>query len=282
MLVLSVHSLQFFSAKNQRHLLLTKFFIEGPLEKRDYSFLWIHRKEKEKVIAEHETLKLWPLLLKRQMMIMPVLPKTASLSPSISDTTIQHLLDWEKSNDNEMLWARDWWSPCREAGILHGAVTWWNAGCPVWPPQSFQPGRWLGHCYPRLLLELNLRAGKEAGSALGSHLLLARAPNTKVLYKRRNNNPFSHMLTLEGWRSTALHCGKKLGAASAQEGGFFTTKCFTVTWFNAQMGWMTELPIERCYKISQGWVWRLLIRGEGSQRRGKNVQAKEYRFHITQ
>lgn len=181
-------------------------------------------------------------------MTMPVLSKIASLSPSISDTTIQHLLDWEESNDNEMLWARDWWSPCREAGILHGAVTWWNAGCPVWLPQSFQPSRWLGHCYPRLLLELNLRAGKEAGSALGAHLLLVRAPNSKFLYKRRNNNPFSHMLTLEGWRSTALHRGKKLGAASAREGGFFPTKCFTVMWINAQVGWMTELPIERCYK----------------------------------
>lgn len=73
--------------------------------------------------AEHKTHKLWPLLLKRQTMTMPVLPKIASLSPSISDTTIQHLLDWEESNDNEMLSARDWWSPCHEAGILHGAVT---------------------------------------------------------------------------------------------------------------------------------------------------------------
>lgn len=139
-------------------------------------------------------------------MTMAVSPKIALLSPSISDTTIQHLLDWKKSKDNEMLWARDWCGPRCEAGILHRAVTWWNAGCPMWLPQSFQPGRWLGHCYPRLLLELNLRAGKEAGSALGSHLLLARAPNTKFLYKSRINNPFSHTLTLEGWRSNMGRC----------------------------------------------------------------------------
>lgn len=53
------------------------------------------------------------------MMTTPVLPTTALLSPSISDTTIQHLLDWKKSENNELLWAREWWSPW----ILHGAVT---------------------------------------------------------------------------------------------------------------------------------------------------------------
>lgn len=178
-------------------------------------------------------------------MTMPVSPKIASLSPSISDTTIQRLLDWEEREDNGMLWARDWWSPCHEAGILHGTVTWWNTGHLVWLPQPFQPRQWSGHCYPRLLLELNLRAGKEAGSALGSHLLLARAPNTKFLYKRRNNNPFSHTLTLEGWRSNA---GRSWEQPRHGKGGFFTTKSFAVTWFNAQMGWMTELPIERHHK----------------------------------
>lgn len=48
------------------------------------------------MIVEHTTHELWPLLLKRQVMTMAVLPKIASLSPSISETTIHHLLDWEK------------------------------------------------------------------------------------------------------------------------------------------------------------------------------------------
>lgn len=49
------------------------------------------------MIAEHRTLKLGPLLLKRQMTTMPLLPKIALLSPSISDSPIQQLLDWDKA-----------------------------------------------------------------------------------------------------------------------------------------------------------------------------------------
>ena len=42
-------------------------------------------KEKERLIVEHKTHELWPLLLKRQIKIMLVLPKIATLAPSISD-----------------------------------------------------------------------------------------------------------------------------------------------------------------------------------------------------
>lgn len=148
------------------------------------------------MIAEHETLKLWLLLLKRQMMTMPLLPKIALLSPSISNAPIQRLLDWDKARIMKCF-------GLESGGVLAARQAYYTElsldgtqAAPCDRPSPASPADdWVtaiqGYC-----CSSTLGLGRRQALLLGL-ICSWQGLQTQSSYIRRNNNPFSHMLTLQ-------------------------------------------------------------------------------------